>query len=135
MSFQNPMGPGYQALSNASGPILSDAATRYNWLNVVKKNIESEQSATLARSIVWYFGWPLLFFIVLAPGFLLSLPPAADCDDGVKKPIAPERTTVANVFVHSAIFILLVAFMYWFGAKVLGIMFPFTSSSLKALTA
>jgi len=117
------------------GPIVSDQATRYNWLNVVKKNIESEQAATLVRSLVWYFGWPWVFFVVLAPGFLLSLPPAVDCDDGVRKPIAPERTTVANVFVHSAIYILLVAFMYWFGAKVLGIMFPFTSSTLHTLTA
>ena len=116
-------------------PLVSDAATRYNWLNVVKKNIESEQAATLARSVVWYFGWPWVFFVVLAPGFLLSLPPAIDCDDGVRKPIAPERTTTANVFVHSAIYILLVAFMYWFGAKVLGIMFPFTSTTLKTLTA
>lgn len=115
--------------------MVSDAATRYNWLNVVKKNIQSEQTATRARSIVWYFGWPLFFFIVLAPGFLLSLPPAIDCDDGVRKPIAPERTTVANVFVHSIIFIALIVFMYWFGAKQLGIMFPFTATTINTLTA
>ena len=135
MSFPNPTGPVVTGFPSPTGPVLADSATRYNWLNVVKKNIEAEQTATLVRSIVWYFGWPLLFFIVLAPGFLLSLPPAVDCDDGVRKPIAPERTTVANVFVHSAIFILLVAFMYWIGAKVLGIMFPFTATSLNAITA
>jgi hypothetical protein len=113
----------------------TDAATRYNWLEVVKKNIQAEQTATLARSIVWYFGWPWVFFVVLAPGFLLSLPPAIDCDDGVRKPIAPERTTTANVFVHSALFVLLVAFMYWFGSNVLGIMFPFTFTTLKSITS
>lgn len=110
-------------------------ATKQSWLEYVKKQIETEQSATLVRSIIWYFGWPLFFFIVLAPGFLLSLPPAVDCDDGVRKPIAPERTTVANVFVHSIIFTGLIVFMYWFGAKVLGIMFPFTTSTLNVLTA
>jgi hypothetical protein len=120
-----------------NNPLLtvSGDASRYNYLALVKKNIESEQAATLARSIVWYFGWPWVFFVVLAPGFLVSLPPAIDCDDGVRKPIAPERTTVANVFVHSALFVLLVAFMYWFGAKVLGIMFPFTSATLNVLTS
>ena len=110
-------------------------ATKASWLEYVKKQIEAEQSATLVRSIVWYFGWPLFFFIVLAPGFLLSLPPAVDCDDGVRKPIAPERTTVANVFVHAFIFLALIVFMYWFGAKVLGIMFPFTINTLDVLTA
>jgi hypothetical protein len=114
--------------------MVSEALTGYNWAGLWAKKIQSEQTATRVRSIVWYFGWPLFFFIVLAPGFLLSLPPAIDCDDGVRKPIAPERTTVANVFVHSIIFIALIAFMYWFGATQLGIMFPFTAHTIKTLT-
>lgn len=121
-SYMNPMVP------------QTIAPSRATYLDFVKKKISEEQTLTRIRSFVWYFGWPLFFFIVLAPGFLVSLPPAIDCDDGVRKPIAPERTTVANVFVHAVIFISLIVFMYWFGAKVLGILFPFTSSTLDTLT-
>lgn len=113
---------------------VSNAASQMNYVKVVTQYVKNEQTATLIRSLAWYFGLPWVLYLLLAPGFLLSLPPAIDCDDGVRKPIAPERTTVANVFVHSAIFILLVVFLYWFGAKVLGIIFPFTASTLDSLT-
>jgi hypothetical protein len=38
------------------------------------------------------------------------------------------------VFVHALIFLVLVIFMYWFGAKQLGIIFPFTVKALETLT-
>lgn len=105
--------------------------TNTNYGKFVVSTLKSEQAKTVVRSVIWYFGWPLFFFIILAPGFLISLPPARDCDDGVIKPIAPERTTVANVFLHAFIFLALIIIMYWYGATKLGIYFPFTARAIE----
>jgi hypothetical protein len=123
-----------QMMSSAGQGIISTSA-KSNYKSFVIDALHKEQAKTIVRSVIWYFGWPLFFFIILAPGFLISLPPAVDCDDGVRKPIAPERTTVANVFLHSVIFIVLIIFMYWYGAKHLGIYFPFTAKSIEASLA
>lgn len=99
-------------------------------MRLVAENVKKEQAATILVSVIWYFGWPLFFFIVLAPGFLLSLPPARDCDDGVKRVIAPERTTVANVFVHAAVFLIMIIIMFVIGSSI-GIYFPFTAKTFE----
>ena len=113
------------------GQGILSSTSKGNYKKFVVDALHQEQAKTIVRSVIWYFGWPLFFFIILAPGFLVSLPPAIDCDDGVRKPIAPERTTVANVFVHALIFLVLIIFMYWYGAKHLGIYFPFTAKSIE----
>lgn len=131
MSFQINTSPVFNTSSPFGTVPNSVVSNKSSYFKFTLDSIKSEQSKTIVRSVIWYFGWPFFFFIILAPGFLLSLPPAADCDDGVKKPFAPERTTVANVFVHAFIFLFLVIFMYWLGATRLGIYFPFMAKSIE----
>lgn len=49
---------------------------------------------------------PFVLFVVLAPGYLLSIPPTAKADDaaGPKTFIASGRVTVANTMVHAVVF-------------------------------
>ena len=96
-----------------------------NYLTQCVQVIEAQHGRFFLRSVLWYFWWPLFFFVILAPGFILSIPPAQDCDDNVVKPIAPGRVTVQNVFVHAAIFIVIIVAMYYAGAK-MGILAPWT---------
>jgi hypothetical protein len=75
------------------------------------------------RSYLWYVGWPVAFFIILAPGFLISLPPAESVTDGVKRPIAPGRVIWQAVLIHAAVFTFLVMLMFFLGAQ-MNIPFP-----------
>ena len=68
-------------------------------------------------SYLWYLGWPFFFFILLAPGYLLSIPAAVSVDDGEKKIIAPKRVTWQAVLVHSVLFLFLVSFIVFLGAE------------------
>jgi len=82
------------------------------------------------RAYVYYFLLPVFFFVVLAPGLLISIPPVDDCDSGVKKPIAPSRVTWTNALVHGFVFGGLVFLLFWYGS-LHRIVFPFAALSLK----
>jgi len=91
----------------------------------------SKVSEDKFRAMVYYFGLPVFFFIILAPGLLISIPPVKDCDTGVSKPFAPGRITVGNTVVHSIIFGLVIVGLFWYGSKH-RIAFPFCAAALKS---
>lgn len=61
------------------------------------------------KSWLWFAGLPILAFIVLSPGMMVTLPPAKDCDNNSKFWFSGQTSFVA-VLLHSLLFLgLLVA--------------------------
>lgn len=108
---------------------VSTQASKVNWAKLVADGEKAETSKRLLVSWFWYVGWPVFFFVILAPGFLVSIPKARDCDTAEPKFIAPERASPAAVAVHAILFFGLTALLFWWGSK-LGIRFPFIVKGL-----
>lgn len=53
---------------------------------------------------LFYGGLPILAFIVLSPGMLMTIPPAKDCD-GKAKFWASGQTSFGAVVMHALVFI------------------------------
>lgn len=106
------------------------SSSRPQFVKFIDDKLSEHIDKFFIRGLLWYFGWPLFFFVLLAPGWLVSIPPVASCDDGVKKPIAPGRATTSNVLLHACLFTLLVGVMFVLGAK-MGIDFPFHFSTVS----
>ena len=96
------------------------------WSSYLPKHIETLQSKDLWKAIFYYLFFPWFWFVILAPGFLVSIPAVAGCEDGVKKPFAPGRTTIVSTLIHAFLWAFLIGIFYFLGAKS-GIAFPFTN--------
>lgn len=96
------------------------------------QDIFSKAGEDKLRAYIFYFGLPLFLFFTLAPGLLISIPPAVDCDTGVSKPFAPSRVTYLNAIVHAIVFTLILILLFRWGAH-RGIVFPFCSTILKQI--
>lgn len=95
-------------------------------MNPLTDHLVQEQTKLIARDTFYYLFFPWFWFVVLCPGFILSIPSVKDCDDGISKTFAPGRVTILATLVHVCVWAFVVAVFYWFGAFK-GINFPFTS--------
>lgn len=110
-----------------SSPVVPVAPSRPSLVSRAFSSARSNAAATLAKPGVkeWLFygGLPLLAFIVISPGMLLTLPPAKNCDDKAKMWFSGQTSFVA-VLVHALVFLgLLVAI--WKLGKSLKLAAPF----------
>ena len=76
------------------------------------------------RGILYYLLVPVFFFVLLAPGLMLSLPPVYACNASKKTVFSPGAINWANTSVHAVVFGILVAVTFAIGAKS-GFDFPF----------
>ena len=76
------------------------------------------------RGILYYLLVPVFFFVLLAPGLMLSIPPVEACNATKKTVFSPGSITWGNTIVHAVLFGLLVAATFAIGAKS-GFDFPF----------
>ena len=76
------------------------------------------------RGILYYLLVPIFFFVLLAPGLMLSIPPVYACNANTKTILSPGTITWDNTLVHAVVFGLLVAITFAIGAKS-GFDFPF----------
>ena len=75
--------------------------------------ISSRKMYALGVRVFTYIVVPAILFFILAPGWILSVPEAKDCDTSQSKWVNPERVTWENSIVHSLIFAVVLA-LYFF---------------------
>jgi hypothetical protein len=76
------------------------------------------------RGVLYYLLVPVFFFILLAPGLMLSLPAAYACNATKRTVFSPRTVTWPNTLLHAVVFGILVAVTFAIGAKS-GFDFPF----------
>lgn len=76
------------------------------------------------RGVLYYLLVPVFFFVLLAPGLMLSIPGEYACNASKKTVFSPGTITWTNTLVHALLFGLLVAITFAIGAKS-GFDFPF----------
>lgn len=82
------------------------------------------------RAISWYLILPTVLFFFLSPGLFFSIPPTKDCDTKEQKFVMTGRANFYNGVVHSVVFFILIAALFWGGSRH-GIVFPNCSASIK----
>lgn len=120
------------SVEGASGVPVAGTAPASSLRALAARGLQNTRTALgkpTVQSWLWYGGLPLLAFIILSPGMVLTLPPAADCK-GVKRAWFSYQTSIGAVLLHSLLFFGLLVAIFWGGSS-LGIALPLSKAAVK----